>query len=193
MPKVSIEADARWTRDVAAGRYVELCRGCGVRRDEGHAACSACGAPFVRLARRFFAHEWTPAQIDVRFPTECPCCGRPATRTRSYWCSQYTRARPPTRTDRKLDVPVCERVRSPLFAWLGMIVSAVFGVLGLTALLDPQPGELVVLAASVALFVWSFRVYTRVRFSHFDHRRYVIRARRRAWAEQLAALNDGRM
>lgn len=192
MVAVVIEADARWALDSGSGAYVEICRACRTPRPTGADTC-VCGQAFTRLDRSFFALEWKPAEIALAYPTTCPHCDRPATTVRSYSSYQYTKAVPRTRSHVILEIPVCDRVRSPLWAWLGIVVTLVFGGVFVIALFEDPAPALVALVVDVALLAWCLRVYTRVRFASFDHRRYVVKVRNRRWAEEFARLNAGRI
>lgn len=151
----------------------------------------------------FFALDWDAADIAVCFPEQCPCCGLPATRKRALWTRRVTGMSPlggAKELHLRFDVPVCQRFVSPTYWFFaGLFVVPLFIVFALITganALDPRapvvvPAILTLLLGGAS--VWLYRQYTWLRFAHFDHRSFTFRARRRAYAEELARLNDGRL
>lgn len=199
MPVVELASDARYRRD-PDGRYVEVCPACDAPR--AGEAC-ACGHAFTRLRRGFFTLRWAPAQIDVRFPDRCPHCGGRPSRAIAIWNQQATRASLGGRytlTDRKLEVPVCAAVWQPIWIYLlRVVVTTLLVMAGLLALYGALGdrlragivGGVLVVALGAALVALARR--TSIRFGRFDHRSYRIWARDRAYADDLATGNGGRV
>lgn len=203
---ISIESDARYAYDEQRRRFVEVCPECGRERNVPATRCF-CGHSYDRARRSFFAREWAPAAIAVEFPDRCPHCLRPAERTRRLWRGQLTSLRgtapglPPAATNIALDVPVCRRVWPPLllaglelvavFLFVAILLAAVFETLALTAATAVGAGAALLALGAAAL--WLRRARTWLRFARFDHRSFRLKARRRAYALDLARRNGGRV
>lgn len=206
MYTVSIEADARYVYDEQRRRFVEVCPDCE-RERSGAAARCRCGHAFDRARRGFFVAEWQPADLRIAFPDRCPHCLGPTERTRRIWRGQFTSVRgltpgaPPRTTNIALDVPVCQRVWPPLLLAFLELVAVFFFVAVLLALVfrsfEPTTGGFVGAAAAAALLGaaawWLRRARSWLRFARFDHRSFVLKARRREYALELARRNGGRV
>jgi hypothetical protein len=200
MPVVELATDARFRPD--GDGFAEVCTGCGA--DRGPRETCACGLAFTRLKRGFLVTAWEPAQIAVKLPARCPHCGAKPTRSIAIWDQRFTRAKGlggAEETYLKIEVPVCARVRQPIWLYLAQIATTVLAVMAvILALLNGAEGvgaAVGVLGVIAALLVYAtvrlHRARGWIRFAGFDHRSYRIAARDRDYARQLAELNGGRI
>lgn len=198
MPLVEIAADARYRFDEEAG-YLEVCPACGAARES--ARCS-CGHGFERRQRGFLTTRWEPPRLEVALPELCPhCLGEPS-RTAALWNRQLTRLRglmAAEATDLRIEVPVCHRVREPIWAYLALVLSlaaaVMFAVLTPVAAAGggawPVTLAIAILAAAAAWRCW--RAKSWLRFVRFDHRAYRFAVRRAEYAHAFARANGGRV
>ena len=199
MHTVSIEADAkyRWAEDERA--YLEVCPACGLDRRGADERCG-CGHAFERTKRGFFTLEWTPADIEVRFPDVCPHCAGPVAKTVTLGNQQYTKALGAfgQSSYKGLQAPVCKRLRAPLLMYFVLVAVGFFfvvaAVMTLFRIMEGVPWIGIALTAALgAVFFLAWRHYTWIRFAAFDQRSYRLRVRRADYAHQLARLNRGRV